>query len=224
MQHWHLENIDWYKILQPSMLKDMLHNSKSMILNKGETVFEPTTHPQQIYFVEIGIIRIYKISQEGSIYTLELVNTGEVFGEVSLIENAPRNIFSDAFSDSKIRVMNKDIFLSFLNECPKLAIEMIKEISGKKEIIENRLSDLVFKSAVERLANTLLNLADNFGQAEDDNIKIKFPLTQEEIATFIGTSRTTTSLIINQFKRDKIIDIKKGHVIILNKIALNSYI
>lgn len=223
MQHWHLSDINWYKILPPDTLKEMLHNSKSLILSKGKMVFEPTPYPQQIYFVEIGIIRIYKISQEGDIYTLGLVNTGEVFGEVSLIENKPRDIFADTFSDSKIRVMDKDIFLNLLNKCPKLATEMVKEISGKKEIIENRLSDLVFKNAEARLATTLLNLADNFGQAEDGNVKIIFPLTQEEISTFIATSRTTTSLLINKFKRDKLIDIKKSHIVILDKDALKMY-
>jgi len=95
---------------------------------------------------------------------LALVNMGEVFGEMAFFDEGERNEFATALDDCLVCAINKNEFKEFVDRNPELNLRITKLIGLKLKKYSERIEELVFKDAEQRLVSFLLRLADENGK------------------------------------------------------------
>lgn len=181
---------------------------------RGQPVFEAGEPLDQVFLVKEGRIKISKVSDDGKELILEILEPGDLFGAMSFTPKPSLDSFAVAMEDSYLCLATRTAFERTLREQPGLLVELTKLLWFKKVKVEEKLSDLIFKDVSNRLAKLLLNLSYKYGKRTKVGIEIGLPLTHEELAKLIGSSRETVTSTLNDFSAEEIVEIKRKRVII----------
>ncbi|MBI2369757.1 MAG: Crp/Fnr family transcriptional regulator [Deltaproteobacteria bacterium] len=152
--------------------------------------------------------------------TLAILKPGEVFGELALADEGPRQSAAEALDDVYLCAIKKEDFERILRHHPDLALRISKLMGFRLRSIESRVEELVFRSVPARLARLLLRLAEEFGQLTPEGTAVGISLSHRELAALIGSTRETTTLVLNDFRRRGIIVVQGRRIVIRDPEAL----
>jgi CRP/FNR family transcriptional regulator len=188
---------------------------------KGDYVYFEAFHHNKLYFLKDGFIRIGYIDDNGNEVVKEIIQKGEIFGQLTLERNNLKGEFAQAYkSDVSLCAFSIDDFNQLLRKRPELALKYSKQVGSKLRNIESRLVNLLNRDVKTRLINFIAQLVvDSDGEESPEGYCIANHLTHEDIASLIGSSRQTVTTLINdlsaegliRFSRQKICfpDVKK---------------
>lgn len=216
---WHLPKVDWFKTLPASEAEAIRRASPTRIYERGELVFGPSHHPEHVYLLEEGLVRIYRTSPRGDQLTVGYVRPREVFGEVSVLTDEPRRSFAEARNRSLVLQIPQQVFIKGLQSTSHALYEVTKKIGRRLLSCQSRIEDLAFYNVPTRLARLLLRLAEKFGREIEGGHSVGLPLTQSEIATLIGTTRQTVSAALRELIDVGLIE-RRGKELLLVKIRV----
>ena len=162
-----------------------------------------------IYYIQKGQIQLTVVSMEGKEAVIGILGSGEFFGEGCLIGQPLRLATARAMEGSDVMRVAKDEMVRVLHTEPAFGELFTAYLLTRNSRIEEDLVDHLFNSSEKRLARTLLLLA-NFGK-EGGPQPITIPISQETLASIIGTTRPRISLFINKFRKLGFIDYN-GHL------------
>ncbi len=213
---WHLKRFNFFTCLSES---DREEFSKVIIekrYKKKDMIFLSGEKGNRVYMLKAGVVKISKYSEDGKEIILSMVNPGEIFGEMALVENAPREFVSEAMMDSYVCIANREDFLKYLHRYPEMSMQITKIIGMKFKKLGQKVEDLVFKNVYQRLALLLLNLLESYGYRKNERSYLYVKLTHYDIASLIGSTRETTTSCLNDFKREGLIDFDGRRIVIIN--------
>lgn len=186
----------------------------------GEYIYFPHQNRNKLYFAKDGFIKLGYIDEAGHEVIKEIIQKGEVFGQLTLEKNNEQDEFAQAYkSDVSLCAFTMDDFIRMLQRKPDLAIAFSMHLGNKLQKVENRLLNILNKDVKSRLAQLLLQLAKDNHTIVENRGKIDKFLTHEDIAKLIGSSRQTVTTTLNLFEKEQLITITKKEII-LNDIAL----
>ena len=142
---------------------------------------------------KVGVRRKYK---KGSIILLE--------------EEAGAALF--VIASGKVKIVRD--FLKLLHDFPSVAIALLKELTMRLRKADAMIKSLSLKDAAGRVANVVLQLADDIGKIRKGRVEIDELPLQQDLANMAGTSRETISRMIHSFIREGHIEIERGKLII----------
>ena len=209
------------EILKQSLLFSSLNEAELAELSRlaiersfrpDEFVFWEGDAPDYFYVVVEGRIKIAKYSSSGKEFIIAFFGPGEMFGEVAVFEGKPYPASAQAVADTRVLVIKKDAFLSFLATRPQVALEIINVLGGRLRDAQSRLKDLAGERVEQRIAMTLLMLSSKLG--------LTLPFTRQEIANMAGTTTETAIRVTSQLKERGIIRSVRGKIIILDETKL----
>ncbi|HEY8369139.1 MAG TPA: Crp/Fnr family transcriptional regulator [Thermodesulfobacteriota bacterium] len=167
-----------------------------------------------VFVLRSGRVRVSRITNDGREFTLAYLKPGEPFGELALVDGAPRETVAEAVEDSEVTVVRVDDLEALLAERPALAIKFAKLLGQRNKVMADKVEDLVFRDVPARLAGLLLTLASDFGVGGERGTRFPFKITHRELAACIGSSRETVSQTLTLFARDRLIA-RSGRQIII---------
>lgn len=191
-----------------SQLSDEDYDELNIVHNfiearKGDYVYFEAFHHNKLYFVKDGYLRIGYIDDSGREVIKEVIQKGELFGQITLEKNSLNGEFAQAYKgDVSLCAFSIDDFQNLLQKKPALALKYSKQVGNKLRQIENRLVNLLNKDVKTRLINFLLQLAQKHLTEPANAICIPNYLTHEDIANLIGSSRQTVTTIINELSAE----------------------
>jgi CRP/FNR family cyclic AMP-dependent transcriptional regulator len=190
---------------------DLVHNYVEAA--NGEYIYFPHQNRNKLYFAKDGFIKLGYIDEAGNEVIKEIIQKGEVFGQLTLEKNNDRDEFAQAYkSNVSLCAFTMEDFLRLLQRKPEMAIAFSFHLGNKLRKVENRLLNILNKDVKSRLAQLLLQLAvDNNSIVENRAVIDKF-LTHEDIAKLIGSSRQTVTTTLNQFEKQDLITISKNNI------------
>lgn len=166
---------------------------------------------QSIYIIKSGVVRVYDITAEGEERTVALDVEGEIFPigvALGLLQKS--QYFYQAQTNCEIYSIKKEDFLRYLRFHPKIALNFYKDLAEDFVGLQSRILALQQTKASSKILLTLSYLAERFGkQIGSNTTEIQIPLTQQEIANFIGLTRETTSIELKKLENSKIIKCHK---------------
>ncbi len=179
----------------------------------GTYIYFPHQNRNKLYFAKDGFIKLGYIDEQGNEIIKEIIQKGEVFGQLTLEKNNDRDEFAQAYkSDVSLCAFTMEDFLRLLQRKPQMAIAFSFHLGNKLRKVENRLLNILNKDVKSRLAQFLLQLAaDNNSGINNMAVIDKF-LTHDDIAKLIGSSRQTVTTTLNQFEKHKLITTSKKHL------------
>lgn len=214
---------DLFESFNPVELGRLLGILEELELPKHHMVFSPGAPSEAIYFIEKGRVRLTRLSPEGKTVILALLGPGDLIGEASW-EAGEHDSYAETLEESRIYQISREAFQNFIRENPEFGLRLIQIIGGRLKQAQARIEDLVFRQVPSRVARLLVTLAEQHGKVTPNGIRVEFPLTHQEIADLVGSSRVTVTQILNRFRSSQWIDIESKRVTIHNLDALEEMV
>jgi CRP/FNR family cyclic AMP-dependent transcriptional regulator len=214
---WYLKKINLFK----EMEDEDINLLETLVMHKEykrkEFIFLPDDPGDKVYCLKEGIVRIAAIAPSGKEMTLTIMEPGEVFGELALLDGDRRQTLAQAVVDSTVCLIRRKDFQAFLEKRPTLSLRVTKMIGERVRELESRLSDIVFKDVPGRLASLFLRLAEKYGRPHARGTLLDIRLTHQELANLIGATRETTSVNLGRMKQQGLIAVDDHRIVIVKE-------
>ena len=217
---WYLENFNMFKSLDKSSMMTLSKITSMQEYPKAEPIYFAKEPSNSIFFLKKGRVKLTRTSSEGKEMIVALVNPGDVFGEMSIVDEEERTDFAIALDPCLICAISRDDFKKFILENPELNLKITKLIGFKLKKFSERIEELVFKNASQRVISFLLNLAKDNGKRIGDEIFVKPFLTHQDIAELTACSRQTVNSILTDLREKKFINFDRRKLIIYKESEL----
>jgi CRP-like cAMP-binding protein len=181
--------------------------ARELLCHKGDPA-------SQVYVVMSGRLKVTSTSKEGDEVVLNLLDAGEVVGDLALLVGGQRTASVTALEPSELLVLERREFLRFLREHPDAAVELLAVLAERVVRLSEYVEDTIFLGVAARIAKKLLLLAEQFGDEGDDGVVVSLRLSQSDLANFIGTSRETVNKQIRAWSEEGIVDMESGSITI----------
>jgi CRP/FNR family transcriptional regulator len=205
-----------FKVLKENELEKFNQHAIIRKYHKKEFIYLPFEDGEYIYFIKKGNIEIGFLDDDGNELTLDILGEGEIFGQS--VGFGLSKGYARALDDIVLCMMNKSDFEYFLQKYPQLTYNLVKLLALKIKVIENKLQNLVFKDVKTRICRQLLRLYKKSGDEKSGRIRI--PLTHQNVAKLVGSTRETASVHLAELKRDGIISYQRQRIFINSLSAL----
>ncbi|WML46304.1 Crp/Fnr family transcriptional regulator [Neobacillus sp. PS3-40] len=211
-----LRKIVIFKDLSPKSLKVIENQTQTLSFKKGEQIFSEVDEAQGVFFVKSGVVKLSKQAEDGNEIIVCLKQTGEVFAEACLFSKIQECYPATAtmMQEGVIYFLDKLALEKELYNYPELAIQMISYMSEQLREMTSTLRDVVLLDVYAKTIKTLERLGRKFSHSQRCDIEI--PLTVQEFANVVGTSRESVSRVFSKLKKQEMIDLRARKIIILD--------
>lgn len=219
---WYLKHIRLFAGITPSEMQEMDKITRMEEVKKRQPLYLPGDPSNSVYLLKKGRVKIANTASSGKEVTFEILEPGDVFGELEVLEGGPRSTLAEALDDTLICVIPRKDFDQYLAMHPNVTVKLTKLIGLRLRKIQSRVEDLVFRDVPARLAHLLVDLSKSDGVKEAAGIRLKTKLTHQEMANLVGCSRETVSTIMGEFREEGHIQMEGRSITILNEKKLSS--
>jgi CRP/FNR family transcriptional regulator, cyclic AMP receptor protein len=221
---WYLENFNIFKGLKEDSKMELSRITSMREIDKNEPIYFANEPSKAIFFLKSGRVKIIKYTPDGKENIITLINPGEVFGEMAYLEEGMRTDFAITIEPSLICAINNNDLSEFINKNPSLNLKLVKLIGLKLKSFSERIEDLVFKDANQRVISFLLRIIEKSGKKVGEQIFIKPFLKHQDIAELTACSRQTVNYILTDLREQNIINFDRKKLIINDFSKLKGYL
>lgn len=215
LKYWYLRDHKLFWTLSMSQIKQLCIITGFKKANKGDIIYFSSSDLPRIFLLKKGNIKIVSIDDEGNETIKEILQKGDLFGELSLEKDTDANEYAKALTDEvSICSFLLSDFEDLLVRNPTLALSYTKFVGLKMKRFKNNYSNLVSKDAKTRLISFLKDWAEREGIQNGNKYTINNYLTQTDIAQIICTSRQTATLLLNELEEKNLIYYNRKEIII----------
>lgn len=202
----------------PSKLIQLLDSiSDIKQIKKGNYLYEEGKEATKFYKLKSGKVALSKITIDGREITIQLTSSGDFFGELSLF--SPTSVYrlnARIIENGEVAVINKEELEKELSKDKNLLIEFLKWINLLNQDMQIKLQDMMLHGRKGALYSTLIRLSNSYGQKTKDGIRLELRLTNQELANFCGTSREVVNRMLSKLKKNRVISVDNGLIVIQN--------
>ena len=185
----------------------------------GQVVFTKGGEADRLYAITSGRVRIVS-SDLGNEVTLRLIDSGEVFGEIGVLDRGVRTATAIADTSSDLLVLSREKIVAILAARAPLALKLLEAVASRLRSTTELLEDTLFLNVPARLAKKLLALSEAYGHADSPGDPTVIRITQESLGSLIATSRVSVNQQLRTWQEEGVIDLKRGKVVLLKPEAL----
>ncbi len=205
-----LTDTDFFRDLSEEDLAFLLPTCTVRMLRRGDLLFEEGDECSELFVVSSGLVAISKKSIDGRESVVALMERGELFGEMGMLDGLGRSAEARALEPSEVVAIPYAPVRQLFEERPALLWGTTAMLVGRLRAMDEALADSVFLDVTGRTAKRLLELA---GEASE----FYLPVTQEELAGMVGASRERVNKAISSFIRLGWLEQSDRHYRIVNR-------
>ena len=165
-----------------------------------------------------GRIRISTGTAEGREIFLNIMEPGDTFGEIALLDGGTRTATATAIEAAELVSIRREPFFELLEREPKAALELLRLCGERLRWTSGLLEDAAFLDAPARLAKRLLSLGELHGEDSAGGRTVR--ISQEELANFLGASRQSVNEQLQDWKTRGWVALGRGTVTVRDAAAL----
>src|SRR5215210_7786240 len=188
----HGHRIQLFDGLGPGDMSEITAAARALRKERGEFVYTPGDRAETVYVLKKGRIKLSVLSESGKEFAIDIFQPGDIFGEFALADEETRSNMAQALDDALMWVFGKRDFVRFLETRPKLAMNYIRLVGGRRRRMEKKLSDITAKDVAARVCELLHEISTTSAAANPAAPELLVPLTHQDVASLIGASRQTT--------------------------------
>src|SRR5712692_327320 len=181
---------------------------------RGTTIYSPAEPADCVYLLKTGKVKIVRSGSDGKRLIMHVVGAGEIFGELALTGEQFRESSAEVLEDATFSVIPVSSALEWLRLHPEAWHEMAEFLARRLRSAEGAVERLLFGEVEQRVMRMLLELAKQYGDPGADGVNLRIELSQREFAHLIGSTRETTSSVLNQLAKRGLIRIRRRRLAI----------
>lgn len=203
LKYWYLRDHKLFWTLSMSQIKQLCIITGFKKAKKGDIIYFSSSDVPRVFLLKKGNIKIVSVDEDGNETIKDIIQKGDLFGELELDSDRNTNEYAKALTDDIIicSFLLSD-FEDLLLRNPSLALSYTKLVGLKLKRIKNSYANLVSKDAKTRLLSFMKDWAEREGKKEGNRIVIENYLTQNDIAQIICTSRQTATVLLNELEEN----------------------
>ncbi|MDJ0868019.1 MAG: Crp/Fnr family transcriptional regulator [Myxococcota bacterium] len=178
----------------------------------GKTIFHKGDEAAAFYVVVDGLARASTTSKDGRELILGEERPGDVFGEIALFDRKPRTATIATVSPMTMVAFSFRDIRAYLLRHPEVALRILEFLAARLRSTIEQLEDNVFLRVDQRLAKTLLRIAEEQGQETPDGLRVVLTLTQRELAEMVGSVRERVNKQLSRWEEDGVIQREKDAI------------
>ena len=206
-------SIDIFQDLSEVELTSVMEGVAMKTFKRGTQVYDRFDYPSSLYFLKAGRVQIYCESQNGRKLTLESVEPGKVFGEITPGGRHAAGARAVAAEDSTVCLLDQDDLLSLILAYPVVGVRLVTVMAENLHRARRSLRELAFNDVTGRIADLLLELAG-------PDTRLIEGYSHEDLASLIGCLRESLTATLDNFKRAEVLAIGRKRIEILDRAHL----
>jgi len=212
-----LAGIPFFSGLDSASLERVGAGMRMRRFRRGEVIFHQGDPGDALFIVMTGAIKIMLPSDTGDEAILATLRPGDVFGELALLDGAPRSATATTLEATETLILPRDQFRELLATEPAIRDALLAAIAGELRRLTNHVEELHFLDITGRLASRLARLAAESGTTlPDGSIRLRSPLTQGDLAAMIGCTRQSVNKLLGMFTDDGLIRLDRDSIVVLD--------
>lgn len=205
-----LQSNELFEGLDNKALQRLAATTQSVELQRGDVVFSEGAAAEHLYVMEDGIVAIVSRSEDGRESVFALMERGDLFGEMGLLDGLGRSAEARALEPSQLISIPYEVVRREFDAQPMLLWGVVGLLAGRLRTMDEALADTMFLDVTGRTAKRLLELGGDLDE-------FVLPITQEELASMVGASRERVNKAIASFVRLGWIDQSERRYCILDR-------
>jgi CRP/FNR family cyclic AMP-dependent transcriptional regulator len=184
------------------------------VLAADELLFQKGDPGDALFGIRRGRIRISSGTEAGRAMTLNILGSGDVFGEIALLDGRPRTAEARALEHTELFALRRHDFLKFLGGNPPVALGVIELLCDRLRWMSDRVEETAFASVEARLARRVLMLAEDYGSEVE--------ISQEQLGHFVGVSRERVNRQLRRWKLAGLVSVGRNRIGLLDSRRLSA--
>lgn len=215
-----LTTVPIFSSLEPEQLSPLTSKLRRRQYKRGEVIFHQDDPADWMHIIVEGRVRISISSEDGREKDIAVLQQGECFGEMALIDGSNRSATATAAEYSETLALHRQDFLDLLRDHPLVVARTTSMLTSRLRSVNQMVGDLAFLDVPRRLAKQLMELAETYAGDGGRHDPVEIPLSQEELARLVGASRETISRALNSFRQLGILTTSHRRITITDRGAL----
>lgn len=215
-----------------TLFRDLTHEELERVIGiaiqrtyrKKTVVFTEGSDKEAVFFIQEGLVKAFKTDENGHEHIVSFLKSGDMFPHTGFFNQNPYPATTETVVNTQLLAIPVRSFEQLMMDTPAIAIKVMRVMSEKIKELQEKLQELTGHDVQDRGLSFLLKLAENHGtENKDGTLRINIPMTHQEFANAIGTTRETVNRFMNQLRKEGIIDPHRNGYAILNYEALKNW-
>ena len=209
-----LEKCTLFSSLDEKARRDITAYAMPRSFAAGDSICRFGEHGDSMMTVVVGTVRISRPTRGGKEIILADFGSGELFGEIALLDGKPRSANVMALTNCELMFLDRRNVVTFLERNPAARMKLMEMLCARIRRSDERMSDIAFFNLPIRLAKILLNYQP------EARVGTKISLSQSELAEMAGGTREKINRCLRGWQHQGIIELKNRWTIIRKPEAL----
>ncbi len=196
------------------ILQSLANGLRRRRFRRNEVIFHQGDPGDSLHVVATGAVKIVLPSAEGEEAIIATLRPGDFFGELALLDGAPRSATATALEPSETLVLPRQVFVGLLDTLPGLRDALLADLAKELRRLTGHVEELHFLDLAGRLAMRLSRLAQESQPGTGGEIRLNWPYTQSDLAAMIGGTRQSVNRLLNELVEDDLIRIEPDTLVI----------
>ena len=210
-----LAAIPFFGGLEPAALDRLAASMRSRRFRRGEVIFHIGDPGDALFVIVSGEVKISLPSETGDEAILATLRPGDVFGELALLDGAPRSASASALTPTETVILPRERFRELIATETGVRDALLASIAGELRRLTTHVEELHFLDITGRLAARLVRLAQEGGTpVADGSVRLRTNLTQADLAAMVGCTRQSVNKLLGQFTDDGLVRLERDAIVL----------
>ena len=194
-----LRRVPFLAILPDTEIAWLAERVRARQYRAGTTIFHRDDPGSTLHIINSGLVKLVLASPEGREVTVGILDAGDFFGELALLDGGARSASAVALEAVETLTLDREPFIAMLERHPQVGTALLGVLGDRLRRTDELIQDILFLDLPGRLAKQLLALADERGVNTPQGIRIDLRLSQSELAAIIGATRESVNRCLNAY-------------------------
>lgn len=207
--------------LEPEAFEQLCRYAKHTTLKRGAAIFAKGDPGTSLFAVISGTVKISISSPEGRNAILNLIEAGEIFGEIAVLDAGLRTADATANSNCELFIIDRREFIPFVRSQPALALKFIELLCGRLRLTTDQVEQVILQDLPGRLASALLRLTEKHRPEPQGRV---IAITQQEISEMVGMTRESINKQLRVWATRGWVRLEHGAIVVLKPDELQTLV
>jgi CRP/FNR family transcriptional regulator len=207
-----LSLVDIFEPLSREEIEEIKWDNLNTAVERGEIFYTPMDLCETLFVLQRGRVRIYRATPEGREFTVAVLESGTVFGEMALTGQRLRSSYAQAMEESEVSAMCRADVERLILDKPEVGLQLVHLLSDRLSTYETRMEDMAVKEVPARLASLILLLVESQGVRTPTSYKIPTRYTHQQLATMIGANREAVTRAFARLREVGAVETKRRYI------------
>jgi CRP/FNR family transcriptional regulator, cyclic AMP receptor protein len=209
-----LARIPFFAGLDAAALERVATGVRTRRFRRGEVIFHAGDPGDALFIIVSGEVKISLPAETGDEAILATLRAGDVFGELALLDGAPRSATATALIATESVILPRDRFRELIATEPPVRDALLASLATELRRLTTHVEELHFLDMTGRLAARLVRLAAEADAATDGSIRLPPTLTQTDLASMVGCTRQSINKVLGQFADGGLVRLDRDGIVV----------